>query len=90
MCDFSRGDIVFVENPMQTPHYTLLATTVVRFQEELYVHIVGSLIGDVDGAETGRSSGCVLQKRQKMPALAKQIIFSKNPYLKYFGWLGME
>ena len=25
MCDFSRGDIVFVENPMQTPHGHVVA-----------------------------------------------------------------
>lgn len=25
MCDFSRGDIVFVENPMQTPHGYVVA-----------------------------------------------------------------
>lgn len=63
---------------------TLLATIVVHFQEGLYVHIVGSLIGDVDEAETGRSSGCVLRKGKKRPAPVKQIIFLKNPYLKHF------
>ena len=25
MCDFSRGDIVFVKNPMQTPHGHVVA-----------------------------------------------------------------
>ena len=68
----------------------LSVTTAVHFQEGLSVPIAGSLIGDVDGAEMGRSSGCVPQKRQKMPAPAKQIIFSKNPYLRHFEWPGME
>ena len=67
----------------------LLATTAVIFQEGLSVPIVGSLIGDADGAEMERSSGCVLQKRQKMPVPVKQIIFLKNQYLKHFVWHGM-
>lgn len=67
----------------------LLAITVVHFQEDLYVHTVGNITGDVAGVIMGRSFGRVLQKNQRAPVPAKQIILWKNPYLQHFEWHGM-
>ena len=70
--------------------YTLLATTVVHFQEELYVHIVGSLIGDVDGAETGRSSGCASKKAKDASSCQADNIFEESIFEAFrVAWNGV-
>ena len=68
----------------------LLATIAARFQEGLCVRIVANHIEGADGVEMERSSGCVLQRKQKMPVPAQQRIYLKIPYLRHFEWPGME
>lgn len=68
----------------------LLATIAARFQEGLCVRIVANHIEGADGVEMERSSGCVLQRKQKMSVPAQQRIYLKNPYLRHFEWPGME